>query len=421
MPTSGASLSSGTSPAPGAKPAHGVECELLGHVAGSEKYLGGVLGADGCVYAVPGKAPRVLKIVPKTGEVVTIGPAWRGSFKWLRGVRCGHKIYCIPCHHERVLKIDTSTGEVALIGDSYAGLFKWHGAVVAADGCSVFCIPQKAERVLRIDATSDTTSLIGPSLGAMHNKWYGGLRSPDGAIWGVPTNASACLKIVPHGASATVSLVGSFSPGGYKWHGGVVAPDGCVWGIPANADTLLRIVPGGGVDGEDIAVQISGPILSGQHRTDGKYKYLGAVLARDGSIICFPSDADFVLRIDTETGSAHTIGGSLRAMERIEQNKWQNGFLGLDGCVYGIPLKAESILRVVPETGEVSTIQPCGPLVGLNKWEGGVEVDGVLFCMPLKARSVLSIAPPRDGRDAERKQPATLGDGTISWAQCMTD
>lgn len=108
----------------------------------------------------------------------------------------------------------------------------------------------------------------------------------------------------------------------------------------------------------------------------------------------FPSDSDFVLRINTASATVETIGESLHTQEVMQQNKWQNGFLGPDGCVYGIPLKAESIVRIVPETGEVSCIQPCGPLKGLNKWEGGVEAGGALFCMPLKARSVLKIAPP---------------------------
>lgn len=51
------------------------EATLLaeGKIKGSEKYLGGVLGADGNVYAVPGKARQVLKIVPATGEVELIG------------------------------------------------------------------------------------------------------------------------------------------------------------------------------------------------------------------------------------------------------------------------------------------------------------------------------------------------------------
>ncbi|KAJ1619012.1 hypothetical protein T492DRAFT_1089069 [Pavlovales sp. CCMP2436] len=394
---------------------YGVTGTLLGaNITGAEKYLGGVLGVDGCVYAVPGKAGRVLKIVPETGECLFIGPHFPGHFKWLRGVACGHKIYCVPCQHERVLLINTTTGEVSLVGDSYPGSWKWHGAVVARDG-SVYAIPQKAERVLRIDPRTDQTSLIGPSLGAMHNKWYGGLLAADGSIWGVPTCAGSCLKIVPREGTADVSTVGDLPVGDYKWHGGVVAKDGCIYGIPANSDFVLRIVPGadGVADKVDL---LGGPIRTGQHRTDGKYKYLGAVVGRDGSIICIPSDSDYVLRIcpDARGGppAIERIGESLETTEGTQQNKWQNGYLGPDGCIYGIPLKAESILRVVPETGEVSCIQPCGPLRGFNKWEGGVEANGHLYCMPLKATQVLRIEPPQsatDGRSASNYQRAEPG------------
>jgi hypothetical protein len=80
-----------------------ISADLLGgeQIRGSEKYLGGVLGEDGNVYAVPGKAERILKIVTATGETTMIGPVFKGHFKWLRGVQCGPKIYCIPSHHDR--------------------------------------------------------------------------------------------------------------------------------------------------------------------------------------------------------------------------------------------------------------------------------------------------------------------------------
>jgi len=71
---------------------------------------------------------------------------------------------------------------------------------------------------------------------------------------------------------------------------------------------------------------------------DGKYKYLGAVVAKNGTIYCMPGHAEKVLKIVPDTGFVGVIGPSLRD----RANKWQNGFVGRDHAVYGIPLRADT-------------------------------------------------------------------------------
>jgi hypothetical protein len=86
------------------KPAHMDEkpvAELLDAdpLAGRDKWLGGVLGSDGCVYGVPGHAKTVLQIDPQTDAVRTLGAPMDGKYKWLRGnLHPDGSIYCIPCH-----------------------------------------------------------------------------------------------------------------------------------------------------------------------------------------------------------------------------------------------------------------------------------------------------------------------------------
>lgn len=112
---------------------------------------------------------------------------------------------------------------------------------------------------------------------------------PSGS--GVPQNASSVLRIDP--LSLRVSTLGSLPEGGWKWHGGVVGADGAIYSLPAHACRVLRIDPS-----DQTVRQIGGELRSGRHRPDGKYKYLGGVLAKDGCIYGIPSDADHVLRID---------------------------------------------------------------------------------------------------------------------------
>ncbi|CAJ1342089.1 unnamed protein product, partial [Effrenium voratum] len=68
------------------------QVELLDAVVlGRDKWLGGELGCDGCVYGIPGSASRVLKV--DGSRVELIGPELAGKFKWLRGIELKGIIY----------------------------------------------------------------------------------------------------------------------------------------------------------------------------------------------------------------------------------------------------------------------------------------------------------------------------------------
>ena len=53
----------------------------------SPQYLGGDLGSDSRIYAIPGCARRVLRIDPSTGATDLVGPVFDGEFKWLRSAK----------------------------------------------------------------------------------------------------------------------------------------------------------------------------------------------------------------------------------------------------------------------------------------------------------------------------------------------
>jgi hypothetical protein len=168
--------------------------------------------------------------------------------------------------------------------------------------------------------------------------------------------------------------------------------------VPANEDKVLLITPG---DPEPILTEIGNAdvIQSGRHRTDGKYKYLGAMMGTNGRVYIFPSDSEYVLEVDTQQMVARNVGANLRdmGMERVHQNKWQNGLTNrLDQCVYGIPLAGESLLCIdcSKEPPEVSTWNLPAPHHGRGKWEGGVIANnGIMYTVPNNSKAVLRIEP----------------------------
>ena len=73
---------------------------------GQDKWLGGVLGADGCAYGVPGHARHILRIDPQRMRVTTFWGPREGKYKWLRGAAGPDgAIYCMRSwartHHAR--------------------------------------------------------------------------------------------------------------------------------------------------------------------------------------------------------------------------------------------------------------------------------------------------------------------------------
>lgn len=289
----------------------------------------------------------------------------------------------------------------------------------------------------------------------------------------VPQNAGGVLRIdasgvvnctnkSPSSSSSSspesrvlVTVHGSYPPGMHNWHGAAASSDGTIVCVPNNIDTVLCIVPALEAayspslpyDADDHQKQqlVSPPepelyilegqspsdIATGRHRTDGKYKYLGAMAGTDGHVYCFPSGSERVLQVDTGRRVARSVGPNLVGLERLSQNKWQNGLTSKqEGCVYAIPLAAETVLRIRTTTsaGEenqllkddddddepiISTWKLPQPSNVLAKWEGGVlATNGIIYCMPNNHKAVLQIVPPcvpsrealHRARDDEQKE-----------------
>eukprot|EP00241_Pyramimonas_parkeae_P023212 CAMPEP_0114318116 /NCGR_PEP_ID=MMETSP0059-20121206/24365_1 /TAXON_ID=36894 /ORGANISM="Pyramimonas parkeae, Strain CCMP726" /LENGTH=264 /DNA_ID=CAMNT_0001444693 /DNA_START=234 /DNA_END=1025 /DNA_ORIENTATION=+ len=199
-------------------------------LAGMDKWLGGELGLDGSVYAVPGSARSVLRIEPLPSHdndnpnqvcqyrLSLVGslcnPTVRSSmsrnrFKWLRGALARDRaIYGIPSNADCVLRIvpptrpgeeprvetipdynprGRSKEEMKQLESHFAflkGQWKWHGAVLGKDGV-LYGIPSNADKVLRVVPASGPDFSEQPLVDVVDsmalpgkNKWYGGLISP---------------------------------------------------------------------------------------------------------------------------------------------------------------------------------------------------------------------------------------------------
>ena len=110
------------------------------------------------MYCIPSDADRILRVDPSTASCSYVGRDLsdiakgqsRGQNKWQNGFAGGDGcIYAIPLKCERVLRIDPSKEDCAsLIGGPFEGLNLWEGGVAAATARSTAC-RLKCDRVMR--------------------------------------------------------------------------------------------------------------------------------------------------------------------------------------------------------------------------------------------------------------------------------
>jgi hypothetical protein len=392
---------------------------------GQTQYLGGEVGSDGHIYCIPGHAGKVLQINTVTNTLKPIGPELVSNvhsphtcngrlYKWLRGIVVGDLIYGLPCHADEILKINVKTQEITKLRIPFEEFYgdtakeererpwKYHGGTICPIDNCIYAIPQSSPHVLKMDPASETISFVGPAFPG-RCKWYGGiLGKQDGAIYGIPQNASGVLRIDPD----SVTVWGDYGTHNHKWHGGAAAENGIIVSVPANADSVLCVTPGTTpkleLIGNDTIVK------SGRHRTDGKYKYLGAMASDvNGKVYIFPCASEYVLQVDTVHMVAKNVGPNLRdsGMEVVHQNKWQNGLTcHADGCVYGISLAGHTLLRIDCNGTSKEELEP-DPIVTTwklpspriecrDKFEGGVMTEsGVMYTVPNNHKAVLRIEP----------------------------
>ena len=123
------------------------------------KYVGTVIGVDGCVYGIPSySSNRILKYDPINDITSFVGEEAEGDFECYSNSALGRDgcIYALAIG-DRILKIDTINNSHAFIENSIQSDHRgpgWGDAGLGIDGC-IYWPPSGARRTLKYDPHSN--------------------------------------------------------------------------------------------------------------------------------------------------------------------------------------------------------------------------------------------------------------------------
>lgn len=229
----------------------------------TNKWYGGIVGRDNCVYGIPYRTCAVLKIDCTNDSATLIGPDYGTTkYNWHGGIQVHGKIYAHPSHANTVLVIDTNVenlnssshttsqcSELPIIRAPYdtdpTPTYKWLGGSIGLDG-NIYCPACDTSSVLKIDVTANTCTTFGHT-GTLKNKWQGGILGRDGCIYCIPASGLYVCRIstdptITNGEKP-IQLLGPLSSHKDKWQGGHMGKDGCLYFIPENGYRVLKVTP----------------------------------------------------------------------------------------------------------------------------------------------------------------------------------
>jgi hypothetical protein len=217
----------------------------------TNKWYGGIVGLDNCVYGIPYRACAILKIDCTKETATLIGKDYGvAQFNWHGGIQVHGKIYAHPSHADTVLVIDTNVPDntqcyelpIRRTDADPCQTYKWLGGTVGADG-NIYCPACDTSAVLKIDVTTAECHTFGFA-GHGKNKWQGCVLARDGCVYCIPASGQhVCRILTQPGRPNVVQLLGDLPPSKDKWQGSHVGLDGCLYFVPENGYRVLKVTP----------------------------------------------------------------------------------------------------------------------------------------------------------------------------------
>ena len=151
---------------------------------GSYKYIGTVVGIDGCVCGITDDTYRIVKFDPINDTTSFVGKKVDSKFLCNGDGALGTDgCICAGRQDGRIMKINTHNDPHCDVGNSIdRGITIYSDTILGIDGC-IYWPSAKSRRIRKYDPHTYQSSLVGIDFGSEdHKQWYGGCLASDGVI-----------------------------------------------------------------------------------------------------------------------------------------------------------------------------------------------------------------------------------------------
>jgi streptogramin lyase len=321
--------------------------------AGSNRYGGAVLTQHG-VFAFPYNESEILK-VDFDGGVSHCGVLETGSGGWLGGVlgRDGN-VYAMPflANAGGILRIKPDTCQTSVID---AGSVGFAGAVVDGSG-RIWAMPNSATETLRFDPSTgviDAFPLSGPDGGAPLLK--AAALSPDGQrVFGFKRDPSVMSQYYDSNASMPVPVGFELPNMALTVVTAVTVADGGIWAPPLTGRFVSVVDP--------VDAGSAGPFFLGMLPD---FSLSRGALRGDGHLIVLPGLGSSLLDVDTASGTAFRFvyDDNFDAGASATNTPWIALIALPDGTLVAIPNNDPDVLFItLDRPGELD------PAAALSQW-----------------------------------------------------
>ncbi len=227
----------------------GVKGSNSGDLIGTGKYSAVNFGADGRMYFTPYQANTVMILDPADDSLTFIDTAGLTTYgngnlgtnhKWDGGINWKQYVYGSPSDALDVLKIDTLNGTCSRFGTIASGTAKYSSIAMAANEI-IYMFPYGATDVLRLDPSDDSITYIDNGALPLDDGYLGNGLMADGTMIPIPQNRNMRMDQSVEENDRQFAFSGT-AGGGFPYLGGIVAPNGALYGVPNQATTVLKIV-----------------------------------------------------------------------------------------------------------------------------------------------------------------------------------
>ena len=161
---------------------------------GFHKYIGTVIGIDGCVYGIRKYSNRIVKYDPSNDITSFVGEKANKNFCCGGNGALGRDGCIYALSKYRILKIDTVNNQYGSKDDigAYGG-----DAILGVDGC-IYWPPEYGNRLWRYDPIFNHSCMVGDDFGNGNGiKWTSGAMASNGLIYCFPCRHNRILAIDP--------------------------------------------------------------------------------------------------------------------------------------------------------------------------------------------------------------------------------